>query len=214
MQKVVVVDYGVSNLRSVSKALEHVSNGQHEVIVSGDPQVVAAADRIVFPGQGAIGDCMQHMQALGLDEAIKQAVANVPFLGLCLGLQSLMDFSDEDGGTEGLGLFPGKVKHFPENPVDADSGERLKIPHMGWNQITPIIEHPMWNGIPADTRFYFVHSYYVVPEQPQHIAATCHYAVEFACALTRDNLFAVQFHPEKSQKAGMQLLGNFLGWQP
>lgn len=214
MQKIVVVDYGVSNLRSVSKAIEHVSEGRHQVLVSGDPDQVLSADRIVFPGQGAIGDCMQHMRDLGLDQALKQAITRVPFMGLCLGLQSLLDWSEEDGGTDGLGILPGKVLHFPKNPVEATSGERLKIPHMGWNQITPCIDHPMWKDIPAGTRFYFVHSYYVKPEDDAMVAAQCHYALDFACALTRDNVFAVQFHPEKSQNAGMQLLSNFLDWKP
>ena len=213
-ETVAVIDYGVSNLRSVAKALEHVSGGRHRIQVCASPEDLLAADRIVFPGQGAIGDCMQHMAARGLDQALKEAVRDKPFLGLCLGLQSLLDHSDEDGGTTGFGLFQGQVRRFPGDMHEARSGDRLKIPHMGWNQVMPVCEHPLWEGIEADSRFYFVHSFYVVPDDPDEVAAECEYGLRFACALARDNLFAVQFHPEKSQHDGLRLLDNFLSWQP
>ncbi len=212
-QTVAVIDYGVSNLRSVAKALEHVSGGRHEIRVCARPEDLLAADRIVFPGQGAIGACMRQMTALGLDQALREAIRERPFLGLCLGLQSLLDGSEEDGGTAGFGLFHGQVRRFPGDMHDARSGDRLKIPHMGWNQVIPVSEHPLWSGIEAGSRFYFVHSYYVEADDPAEIAGECEYGLRFACALARDNLFAVQFHPEKSQHAGLRLLGNFLDWQ-
>ncbi len=213
-ETVAVIDYGVSNLRSVSKALEHISAGRHRIQVCASPEGLLAADRIVFPGQGAIGDCMRHMAGLGLDQALLEAVRDKPFLGLCLGLQSLLDYSEEDGGTPCFGLFPGQVRRFPGDMHDARSGDRLKIPHMGWNQVLPVGEHPLWSGIEAGSRFYFVHSFYVEPANPAEVAGECEYGLRFACALARDNLFAVQFHPEKSQHAGLRLLGNFLDWRP
>ena len=214
MQTVAVIDYGVSNLRSVERALAHVAGAGTAVHLAATPEALKGADRIVFPGQGAIGDCMRHMAGRGLDQALLEAVQEKPFLGLCLGLQSLLDFSEEDGGTRGFGLFPGKVVRFPADMKDPDSGIRLKVPHMGWNRVWPTQEHPLWQGIEAGSRFYFVHSYYVVPERQEDVAATCEYGIRFACALARENLFAVQFHPEKSQRDGLRLLANFLAWEP
>ncbi len=214
-QTVAVIDYGGSNLRSVSKAIEHVaelSNDKHRVVVTNNADEVAKADRVVFPGQGAIGDCMRNLQDQDLDDVIRKAINEKPFFGICLGLQSLMKTSDEDGGVKGLDIFPGKVVHFPEDPKDPISGERLKIPHMGWNQVNPVADHPMWNGIQPGSRFYFVHSYYVEPDQKQVIAATTDYCLEFTSAITLNNVFAVQFHPEKSQHDGLKLLANFLAW--
>lgn len=211
-QTVAVIDYGSSNLRSVEKAIEHVASGRHRVIVTSNAAEVEKADRVVFPGQGAIGDCMRNLIAQGLDEVIRAAIVSKPFFGICLGLQSLMDWSDEDGGVKGLGIVPGNVVHFPDDPRDPDTGERLKIPHMGWNQVNPTHDHPMWRGITPGSRFYFVHSYYVVPDQDRVIAATTDYCLPFTSAIARDNVFAVQFHPEKSQHDGLQLLANFLDW--
>jgi len=212
MSHVVVVDYGMGNLRSVAKALEYVA-GEHTIEVSGDPARVAAADKIVFPGQGAMRDCMREIDAKGLRDALVHAARNKPFLGLCIGLQLLFDHSEE-GDTPGLGILAGQVKKFPaEGMVDAQ-GERLKVPHMGWNEVHPEHAHPLWDGIASGTRFYFVHSYYVQPTNPAVIAAHSAYPFEFACAASQDALFAVQFHPEKSDRAGLALLSNFLTWSP
>jgi imidazole glycerol-phosphate synthase subunit HisH len=212
MQRIAVIDYGMGNLRSVAKALEHVGARAHEVEVTSDPRVVSAADRVVFPGQGAMGDCTKEIARLGLSEAIVEAAQSQPFLGICIGLQALLDRSEEDGGTEGFGIIPGQVRRFPMNALDPKTGERLKIPHMGWNQVTATREHPLWEGIDDGERFYFVHSYYAAPADPAHTVGRCHYAVDFAAAAARENLFAVQFHPEKSQWAGLKLLSNFLRW--
>lgn len=211
-QTVAVIDYGSSNLRSVAKAIEHVAEDKQRVLVTSDADEIASADRVVFPGQGAIGDCMQNLSEKGLDKVIKTAIAEKPFLGICLGLQSLMDKSDEDGGIEGLGIVSGRVVHFPESPIDQLTGERLKIPHMGWNEVTPNGHHPMWDKIDSGSRFYFVHSYYVMPAQDDVIASTTNYCLNFTSAIAKNNVFAVQFHPEKSQHDGLQLLSNFLEW--
>lgn len=211
MSTVVVIDYGTSNLRSVAKALEFVADSKHRIVISDQAEQIHGADRVVFPGQGAIGQCMQSLKEKGLDELIKESVRNKPFLGICLGLQSLMDWSDEDGGTKGLGIIPGRVDRFEDNVRDMH-GDICKIPHMGWNQVVQSRPHALWNGIEDNARFYFVHSYYVVPENATDIAATTDYTVKFTSAAARDNFFATQFHPEKSQKAGLTLLKNFLEW--
>lgn len=211
-QTVAVIDYGSSNLRSVAKAIEHVAEDKQRVLVTSDAAEIANADRVVFPGQGAIGDCMQNLAEKGLDQVIKTAMADKPFFGICLGLQSLMDKSDEDGGVDGLGIISGRVVHFPAASVDQQTGDRLKIPHMGWNEVNPNGYHPMWNDINPGSRFYFVHSYYVMPAQDDVIAATTNYCLNFTSAIAKDNVFAVQFHPEKSQHDGLQLLANFLEW--
>jgi len=213
MERVVVIDYGMGNLRSVSKALEHAGNGARRVVVSADPAVIGEADRVVFPGQGAIRDCMAELRRLHLMEVLLEALRTRPFLGICLGLQALMQASEEDAGTRGLGVFEGGVKRFPNDARDPVTGERLKIPHMGWNQVFAVREHPLWHGIAPGERFYFVHSYYVAPRDESIVAARTSYAVEFVCAAARERLFAVQFHPEKSQRAGLTLLGNFLRWK-
>ena len=212
METVAVLDYGMSNLRSVAKALEHVCEGNRRVLVCTTPEELLQADRVVFPGQGAIGDCMRNLKERGLDEALRECMKTKPYLGLCLGLQSLMQESDEDGGTAGLGWLQGNVVRFRGDMHEPGTGARLKIPHMGWNEVLPAREHSLWSGIPEDSRFYFVHSYYVRPADRAVIAATTHYGVEFVSAVAKDNVFAVQFHPEKSQRAGLQLLGNFLTW--
>jgi glutamine amidotransferase len=214
MDIVAVVDYGTSNLRSVAKALEHVAQDRCRVQVTSDPAVIREADRVVFPGQGAIGQCMESLRRSGLDKVLRDCVQEKPYLGLCLGLQSLFDESEEDGGTKGLGIIPGHVVRFPHPHRDPATGERLKVPHMGWNEVTPTREHSLWQGIAPGERFYFVHSFYVVPTDPAAVAATTNYGLDFACAAATGNIFAVQFHPEKSQHAGLRLLENFLGWRP
>ncbi|MEJ2345934.1 MAG: imidazole glycerol phosphate synthase subunit HisH [Gammaproteobacteria bacterium] len=212
MSSVAVIDYGMGNLRSVSKALEHVAPGTR-VVVTDDPARIRAAARVVFPGQGAIGDAMAQIRRLGLGEVLREVMAGKPFLGVCLGLQALFEHSEEDGGTDALGLFPGAVRRFPEGLRDGESGERLKIPHMGWNQVGQArSQHPLWCGIDQDSRFYFVHSYYVDAADPAIVTGTTRYGLEFVSAAGRDNVFAVQFHPEKSQHAGLQLLHNFTRW--
>jgi glutamine amidotransferase len=209
-QSVVVIDYGTSNLRSVARALEHVAAKRTRITVTGNPADIRKADRIVFPGQGAVGQCMQHLIEMGLDDCIRECVIDKPFLGICLGLQSLMQFSDEDGGTDCLAIFAGKVKRFVLDDTARDNA--CKIPHMGWNRVRQRQAHPLWNGIEDGSRFYFVHSYYVVPDDAGIIAGTTEYIHEFTSAAARDNIFACQFHPEKSQHDGLQLLQNFLSW--
>ena len=211
MTSVAIIDYGMGNLHSIAKALEHVA-GKQRVIVSSSKQQILSADRVVFPGVGAIRDCMLELKKTGLDEVITRAIAERPVLGVCLGMQALLDSSEENGGTDCLGLVSGEVRHFSKNMHEAVTGDRLKIPHMGWNQVLPQNEHAMWKDIPANSRFYFVHSYYASPNNAGDVAATTPYGIEFASVLARDNIFAVQFHPEKSQHAGLQLLSNFLGW--
>ena len=210
---VAILDYGSGNLHSVAKALEFVAGGDYSVLVSDDRDAVLAAERIVFPGQGAIGQCMQTLIDKGFPALLRDCILNKPFLGICLGLQTLMDFSEEDNGTEGLALIPGKVLRFPPAARN-ESGDPYKIPHMGWNQVTQTTPHPLWNNIRDDERFYFVHSYYVEPENEDDSAGVTDYIVRFTSAAARDNLFATQFHPEKSQRPGLTLLRNFLDWRP
>lgn len=207
-QRIAVVDYGMGNLHSVAKALEHVAPDA-DVEVTGNPETILAADRVVFPGQGAAPDCMGEIIALGLREAIVEAARTKPFLGICMGLQVLFEHSEE-GDTHCLGLLPGRVVRFPEDLRDAE-GRKLKVPHMGWNNVRQV-PHPLWAGIRDGARFYFVHSYYVVPGRPELAAGYASYPFEFVCACARDNIFAVQFHPEKSAADGLQLLANFVNW--
>ena len=211
-QKIAVLDYGMGNLRSVSKAIEHVA-GDAEVRVTDDHAWIAAADRIVFPGQGAARDCMAAIGQHHLNQAIREAVQNKPFLGICMGLQVLLEFSEENEGTELLGILPGQVVRFAED-MPADRGLPLKIPHMGWSRVEQVKYHPLWEGIEDGSRFYFVHSYYVKPEDDSLVAGATDYGVRIVSALARDNLFAVQFHPEKSADAGLRLLENFVKWAP
>ena len=208
---VAVIDYGMGNLRSVSKALEHVSGGK-PVIVTADPAVVAAAERVVFPGQGAMPDCMAELDARGLRGAVLAAAQSKPFLGICVGEQMLFEHSDE-GNVPALGVFAGNVKRFPDDKMVLPTGERLKVPHMGWNEVRQR-PHALWAGIADDARFYFVHSYFVEPADPALVMGSCEYGVPFTCAVGRDNIFAVQFHPEKSARDGLQLLKNFVEWHP
>ena len=201
---IAVVDYGMGNLRSVSKALEHVAPAA-EVVVTADPETILASERVVVPGQGAMPDCMRQLAASGARDAVVEAAARKPFLGICIGLQMLFE-RGEEGDTPGLGLLAGSVPRFPASA--------LKIPHMGWNEVIQRGAHPLWEGIADRSRFYFVHSYYPAPRNQADIAATALYGAPFTCAVARDNIFAVQFHPEKSQSAGLQLLSNFLSWRP
>ena len=212
MSHVVVVDYGMGNLRSVAKALEHVAR-DHQIEVSGDPARVAAADRVVFPGQGAMPDCMREIDARGLRPALLEAARDKPFLGLCIGLQLLFEHSEE-GDTPGLGVLPGRVRRLATEGCHDAGGARLKVPHMGWNQVHQQRPHPLWDGLDTGTRFYFVHSYAVEPADPALSVATTCYPDAFCCAAARDRLFAVQFHPEKSDQAGLRLIANFLAWTP
>ena len=212
MRTVAVVDYGMGNLRSVAKAMEHVAIGAR-IVVTDDPQQVAAADRVVVPGQGAMPDCMRELENRRLRDAVLRAAAEKPFLGICIGLQMLFEHSEE-GDVAGLGILPGCVRRFPAAAMVGDDGSRLKVPHMGWNGVTQTRPHPLWQGIGDDERFYFVHSYYVQPQDLSLTAGRTSYGAPFTSAIARDNIFAVQFHPEKSAHAGLRLLQNFIGWTP
>jgi imidazole glycerol-phosphate synthase subunit HisH len=209
-QRISIVDYGMGNLRSVQKALAHVAPGAR-VDITADPDEVRAADRVVFPGQGAMPDCMRALRASGLDEAVAEAVRSKPFLGMCIGLQSLFDASAE-GDTPGLALLPGRVVEFELTTERRAAG--MKVPHMGWNEVKQVHAHPLWRGIEDGSRFYFVHSYYCEPADPRLAAGQTLYAGAFTSAIARDNIFATQFHPEKSAIAGLTLLSNFATWNP
>ena len=218
MSTVAVVDYGMGNLRSVAKALEHVADASPsrvaQVVVTADPAVVAAADRVVVPGQGALPDCMEQLRQRGLKEAVIQAAASKPFLGICVGLQMLFDHGEE-GDVPGLGVLAGQVPRFPKGaPMVTADGSALKVPHMGWNEVRQAKPHPLWEGIEDGARFYFVHSYYVVPADPAITLGTTTYGLSFTSAVARDNIVAVQFHPEKSAQSGLRLLRNFMHWNP
>jgi glutamine amidotransferase len=206
---IAIVDYGMGNLRSVAKALEHVAP-QQRVVVSSDPATLLSAGRIVFPGVGAMGDCMRELAIRGLTDVVRETARSKPFLGICLGMQMLFEHSEE-GDVAGLGVLPGRVRRFfgdlgPQVP------EHLKVPHMGWNTVRQTCAHPLWQGVTDNTRFYFVHSYYVEPEDKSQCCAVTPYPFDFTAAVAVQNLFAVQFHPEKSQQAGLQLLANFAQW--
>lgn len=209
---IAVIDYGMGNLRSVSKAIEHVAPAA-SVVVTSDPAVIAAAGRVVFPGQGAAPDCLREIDARGLRQAIVDAARSKPFMGICMGMQVLFEHSEE-GDTACLGILPGTVQRFPSEAMHDDAGNKLKVPHMGWNNVHQATPHPMWVGIEEGARFYFVHSYFVQPTSPDVIAGFSHYPFPFTCAVASGNIFAVQFHPEKSQHDGLTLLGNFVTWNP
>ncbi len=211
MQICAVVDYGMGNLRSVVNALQIVSGAGDQVILTSDPQQLLDAERIVFPGQGAAGDCMRAIDEYGLRDAIKVTATSRPFLGICMGLQVLIDFSEENQGTDCLGIFKGQVKYFGDGHRDP-SGVKLKVPHMGWNRVMQAGTHPLWRSIENESRFYFVHSYYLEVEDPGLVAATTDYGIRFTSAIARDNVFALQCHPEKSADTGLQLLRNFVNW--
>ena len=209
MSTVAVIDYGMGNLHSIAKALQHASPDVDVQIVT-DAEQILKADRVVFPGVGAMRDCMQALNQSSLSEVICEVAKTKPLLGICLGMQALLSDSEENGITLGLDIFSGHVVRFAESLSD-NEGNKLKIPHMGWNQVHQR-PHVLWNNIPQDSRFYFVHSYYAKPNETSVIAATTDYPDAFACALSHNNVFAVQFHPEKSQTVGLQLLNNFLHW--
>ena len=208
---VAVVDYGMGNLRSVAKALEYVAPDAR-VLVTSDAAAIAAAERVVMPGQGAMPDCMREFTARGLRETIVKVAAEKPFLGICVGEQMLFGHAEE-GNVMGLEILPGSVPRFPAGLHDA-AGELLKVPHMGWNEVVQTQSHALWKDIPDGARFYFVHSYFVLPDDPAVTVGRTHYGIPFTSAVGRANIFATQFHPEKSAEAGLQLLKNFMHWQP
>ena len=214
MTTIAVVDYGCGNLRSVSQAVKSAAAPADTVIVTHEAAAIDAADRVIFPGQGAIGDCMVHLNASGLKEAVLRALANKPVLAVCIGMQMLFEASDEGGGSAALGLFKGKVIRFPEAALVTAQGTRLKVPQMGWNTVTQRMDHPVWQGIKNGAWFYFVHSYFVCPEDDAIAAGTSSYGLPFVCAVAPANIFATQFHPEKSAADGLRLFANFLRWNP
>ena len=206
---IAVVDYGMGNLRSVAKAIRHVAP-EADVVVSADPAVIRAASRVVLPGQSAMPDCMRMLDASGVRDAVVEAAASKPFLGICLGVQMLFERSAE-GPTECLGLLAGEVLRFDDAALAAAT-ERCKVPHMGWNRVDQVGSHPLWAGVADGSRFYFAHSYYPAPADPALVAATTRYPSAFTCAIARDNIFATQFHPEKSGPIGLDLLARFARW--
>ncbi|MTV38586.1 imidazole glycerol phosphate synthase subunit HisH [Duganella radicis] len=212
MKKIVVVDYGMGNLRSVAQALRAVAP-EANVLISGEVADIASADRIVLPGQGAMPDCMRSLRESGVQEALLAASKQVPLMGVCIGEQMLFDVSEE-GNAAGLGLLPGKVVRFQLDGQVQEDGSRFKVPQMGWNQVRQTASHPMWQDIPDNAYFYFVHSYFAQPEQAAHTVGQTVYGAPFSCAVARDNIFATQFHPEKSAATGLQLYKNFVHWNP
>ncbi|NNC24439.1 imidazole glycerol phosphate synthase subunit HisH [Salinisphaera sp. USBA-960] len=210
MATVGIIDYGMGNLHSIGKALDHVSSGE-SIEVSSDPKNLATKDRLILPGVGAIGYCMNELARLGLDDMVRRFIETRPLMGICLGIEMLMAHSEESGGVSCLGAFDGDTVAFASPDAQPD-GRRRKIPHMGWNQIRQTRDHQLWQNIDAASWFYFVHSYYALPTNANDIAGTTTYGLEFASVLLRPNVFAVQFHPEKSQSPGLQLLANFLAW--
>ncbi|RSZ58258.1 imidazole glycerol phosphate synthase subunit HisH [Massilia atriviolacea] len=212
MNKIVVVDYGMGNLRSVAQALRAVAP-EADVRISGDVADIDSADRIVLPGQGAMRDCMASLRQSGVEEALLRAARTRPVMGVCVGEQMLFDVSEE-GDTPGLALLPGKVVRFRLDGRLQPDGSRFKVPQMGWNRVKQVRQHPLWQGILDDSYFYFVHSYYVQPDDASLTAGETDYGAPFCCAVARDNIFATQFHPEKSAGAGLQLYKNFVHWNP
>lgn len=208
---IAVIDYGMGNLHSVAKALQKVSLDS-EVTVTSDATVVEQADRVIFPGVGAIRDCMYEIHQLKLRDVLSKAISQKPVLAICVGMQALMTHSAENDGIDCLDLLPGQVRFFGDSLEDGQSN-KLKVPHMGWNNVHQTIDHPLWQGIEQDSRFYFVHSYYVEAANNPNLSGVCDYGLGFAAALSHKNLFAVQFHPEKSADAGLQLLRNFCQWK-
>ena len=218
MRTVAVVDYGMGNLRSVSQAVAHVAReaGDIKVIVTANPEEVFAAERVVLPGQGALPDCMRELRDSGLEESVRDAAANKPLMGVCIGMQMLLERSEEGAalGTPGLGLIGGEVVRFRLEGQNQPDGSRFKVPQMGWNEVIQARPHPIWRGVPDASRFYFVHSFKARPSDPRHSVGETDYGGRFTSALARDNIFATQFHPEKSAALGLALYRNFLHWNP
>ena len=212
MKKIVVVDYGMGNVRSVAQALRAVAP-EADVSISGVPAEIDAADRIVLPGQGSMLDCMTHLRESGVHDALMRAAQSKPLMGVCVGEQMLLERSEERN-AEGLGLFPGSVVRFQLDGQLQEDGSRFKVPQIGWNKVKQTAPHAMWAGIPDDAYFYFVHSYYARPENPAHSVGETVYGAPFCCVIARDNIFATQFHPEKSAATGLQLYKNFVHWNP
>ncbi|MDX1457628.1 MAG: imidazole glycerol phosphate synthase subunit HisH [Marinobacter sp.] len=210
MKTVAIIDYGMGNLHSVSKAVEHVAPDTR-VLVTDNADHIREADRVILPGVGAIRDCMAEIRRLGVDTLVKEVSVDRPLLGICVGMQALMSHSEENGGVDCINLFPAQVRYFGDNLREAN-GDRLKVPHMGWNEVYQAVDHPVWHNIPDGERFYFVHSFYAEAEHNPDLAGRTHYGVDLAAAVARDNIFAAQFHPEKSHNAGLQLLKNFVAW--
>ena len=217
MRTVAVIDYGMGNLRSVAQAVMAAAHGSDvKVVITANPEEVHAAERVVLPGQGAMRDCMQELNDSGLLPAVLDAAANKPLFGVCVGMQMLLDHSAEggEGGTPSLGLIPGEVVKFDLAGQQQADGSRFKVPQMGWNQVTQTQAHPLWQGIPDNSYFYFVHSFYARPLDTRHTAGVTDYGQSFTSVLARGNIFATQFHPEKSADLGLSLYRNFLSWSP
>jgi glutamine amidotransferase len=215
-RRVAVVDHGMGNLRSVAQAVAHVAGTGWEVVIASRPEQVAAAERVVLPGQGAMRDCMRELEAAGLKPAVLEAAHKKPLMGVCVGMQMLLDHSEEQN-TPGLGLVPGRVVKFRVEGQHQPDGSRYKLPQMGWNRVRQRAggaSHPLWHDVPDESYFYFLHSYYALPSDPRHSAADSEYGGRFTCAVARDNIFATQFHPEKSATHGLTLYRNFLAWAP
>ncbi|MEZ5490246.1 MAG: imidazole glycerol phosphate synthase subunit HisH [Gammaproteobacteria bacterium] len=215
MNKVAVIDYGMGNLHSVSKAVEFVAREAGltvQVDVTDNPDLIRQADRVIFPGVGAIRDCMAEIRRHGIDGLVAEISQTKPVLAICVGFQALMEYSEENNGVACLGIARGRVRYFGDSLAEQD-GERLKVPHMGWNCVKQTLDHPLWEGIADNSRFYFVHSYYIDADPSEQVAGITHYGLDFAAALSKGNIFAVQFHPEKSQDVGLRLLRNFLYWE-
>ena len=213
-RSVAVVDYGMGNLRSVSQAVMHAAQDQGvEVVITHRPEEVLAAERVVLPGQGAMRDCMQELAASGMKEAVLHAAANKPLMGVCVGMQMLLTHSEEQD-TPGLDLIPGDVRRFRLEGRRQPDGSRYKVPQMGWNRVHQQRAHPVWGEVPDQSWFYFVHSFYATPSDPRDSAGESDYGLRFTCAVARDNIFATQFHPEKSAAFGLALYRNFLHWKP
>ena len=214
MNRIAVIDYGMGNLHSVAKAMEYVAreiNKGTEVLITSDAQKISMADRVIFPGVGAIRDCMAEINRLNVGQIVEDAMKTKPVLAICVGMQALMNRSEENEGVDCLGLMQGEVRYFGDD-LRNNNGGRLKVPHMGWNQVKQAQDHPLWKGVPDNSRFYFVHSYYVHTELKGNVTGVAHYGTEIVAALADNNIFATQFHPEKSQTAGLTLLRNFLRW--
>lgn len=211
MKKIGIIDYGMGNLHSLGKALERVA-GDQRIVISYDPETLLDCDRLVLPGVGGVRACMDELRRLELNDLVIEGARKRPLLGICLGMQVLLERSEENGGVPALGLIQGEVRRFPDPPADAGDQERLKVPHMGWNRVQQTQAHPVWAGVQDQSWFYFVHSYYAQTQNPAHVLGSTEYATTFAAAVARDNVVGFQFHPEKSQGVGLQLLANFATW--